>query len=255
MNRKILESEDMKTEIVYHKYRETPVKTLIISFSNRRRALSSKDGFEEVKVVCNNYNPPPLWDHIMYEWETHKEELMKDLGLSAEETFILATSADMDNLSFKKEVFDGFEVYAFVTADVKTNAMRIGVDRGTSLERGGKFVSVGTINIIVLTNACLSDGAMVRSVITATEAKTIALQDLNIRSSYNPSYQATGTGTDNMIIVSGGEEGEKINYVGGHSKMGEMMAKAVTSATKEAIFKQNPFLLEKETKEIRGAEK
>ena len=249
MNRKILESEDVKAEIVYHKYRETPVKTLIISFSNRRRALSSKDGFKEVKVVCNNYNPPPLWDFIMHEWETHKEELMKDLRLSTEETFILATGADMDNLSFKKEVFDGFEVYAFVTAGAKSNAMRIGVDKGTRLERDGKFETIGTINIIVLTNAYLSDGAMVRSMITATEAKTIALQDLNVRSSYNPYYQASGTGTDNVIIVSGNEEGVKINYVGGHSKMGEIMAKTVTSATEEALFKQNLFLLEKETKE------
>ncbi len=244
--KKILESGDIKAEIVYHKYRENPVKTLIISFSNERRALSSRDGFKEVKVVCNNYNPPSLWDHIMHEWKTYEEELMKDLGLYNKETFIMATSADMDNLSFKKEVFDGFEVNAFVTADVETNAMRIGMDRGTSVERKGKFETIGTINIIVLTNAYLSDGAMVRSVITVTEAKTIALQDLNIRSSYNPSYQATGTGTDNVIIVSGDEEGEKINYVGGHSKMGEIVAKAVTSATKEAIFKQNPFLLEKE---------
>lgn len=255
MNKKILESEDVKAEIIYHKYRETPVKTLIISFSNRRRAFSSKDGFKEVKVVCNNYNPPPLWDHIMHEWKTYKKELMKNLGLLTEETFIMATAADMDNLSFKKEVFDGFVVYAFVTADVETNAMRIGVDRGTSLEREGEFENVGTINIVVLTNAYLSEGAIVRSMITTTEAKTIALQDLNIRSSYNPSYQATGTGTDNVIIVSGDEGGEKINYVGGHSKMGEIMAKAVTSATKEAIFKQNLPLLEKETKQIRGAEK
>lgn len=244
----------MKAEVLHYKYREIPVKTLIISFSNRRRALSSKDGFKEVKVVCNNYNPPPLWDYIMYEWETYKKGLLKNLVLSAEETFILATAADMDNLSFKKEVFDGFEVYAFVTADVETNAMRIGVDKGTSLERDGKFENVGTINIVVLTNAYLSDGAMVRSVVTVTEAKTIAIQDLDIRSSYNPSYQATGTGTDNVIIVSGGGEGEKINYVGGHSKMGEIMAKVVTSATKEAIIKQNPSLLEK-TEEIRSEEK
>jgi len=234
--KKIFESEDIKARIVYHKYRATPVKTLVISFSNRRRALSSRDGFKEVKVVCNNYNPPSLWEHIVHEWKTHQEELMRNLSLSDEETFILVTAADMDNLSFKKEVFDGLEVYAFVTADVETNAMRIGVDRGTSLERDGKFETIGTINIIVLTNAYLSDGAMVRSVITATEAKVIALQDLNIRSSYNPSHQATGTGTDNMIVVSGDAKGERINYVGGHSKMGEMMAKAVTSATKEAIL-------------------
>jgi adenosylcobinamide amidohydrolase len=67
--------------------------------------------------------------------------------------------------------------------------------------------------------------------------KVIALEDLDIRSSYNPQIRATGTGTDNAIIVSG--EGPRIDYLGGHSKMGELVARAVTSAVKEAIFKQD----------------
>ena len=76
---------------------------------------------------------------------------------------------------------------------------------------------------------------MVQSIVVATEAKTIALQDLDVRSSYNSVLQATGTGTDNIVVASG--EGLKISYAGGHSKMGEMIARAVTKATKEAIVK------------------
>jgi Adenosylcobinamide amidohydrolase. len=52
-----------------------------------------------------------------------------------------------------------------------------------------------------------------------------ALQDLNLRGSYAPQVQATGTGTDDMIVVPG--EGARITYTGGHSKMGEAIAKAV----------------------------
>jgi adenosylcobinamide amidohydrolase len=87
---------------------------------------------------------------------------------------------------------------------------------------------------------------MARSIITITEAKTISLQDLDMRSSYNPEIQATGTGTDNIIVVSG--FGPKITYVGGHAKAGEIIAKTVTSAVKEAILKQ-----EKLKRDNRGA--
>ena len=61
----------------------------------------------------------------------------------------------------------------------------------------------GTINIILLTNVSLTWGAMARAIMTATEAKTAALQDLNYKSTPSPQIQATGTGTDNMIVVSG----------------------------------------------------
>ena len=45
----------------------------------------------------------------------------------------------------------------------------------------------------------------------------------------------TGTGTDQIIMASG--YGEKCTYVGGHTKIGEMIARAVTSSTVNAIKK------------------
>ncbi|MBW2107036.1 MAG: adenosylcobinamide amidohydrolase, partial [Deltaproteobacteria bacterium] len=68
--------------------------------------------------------------------------------------------------------------------------------------------------------------------------KTAALQDLDIRSSYTPQInQATGTGTDNIIVVEG--TGKRIDNAGGHSKMGELIARAVYKAVQEAVYKQN----------------
>lgn len=148
-----------------------------------------------------------------------------------------STGVDIDDFALSEESFAEFRICVFVTAGVMSNALRIGVDEGRNLEREGKFETLGTINIIALTNASLSEGAMVRSIITATEAKIVALQDLDIRSSYSPHYQATGTGTDQVMIVSG--LGPKIHYMGGHSKMGELLARAVTAATKEAIRKHH----------------
>ena len=108
------------------------------------------------------------------------------------------------------------------------------------MEQDGTFENtLGTINIILLTNATLSDGAMARAIITATEAKTAALQDMDARSSVSPENQATGTGTDNMIIVSGKEPSRSILYTGGHTKIGELIGVSTKIAVAEAIKKQD----------------
>jgi len=231
--------EGVKGEIIYHKFNDVDVKTFLVSFSQKRRVLSTLEGFKEVNFVANNYNPPQLWNFAHKNYKIYKESILSYLDISADNIAMLFTGADMDNISIKMEEYKGIKIYACVTAGVKSNAQRIGVDKPGSIEiEEGVFEKLGTINIIILTNASLTDGAMARSLITITEAKTIAMEDLNIRSSYNPELQATGTGTDNAIIVSGIDK-PIITYTGGHAKFGEMMAKAVTAATKEAILKQN----------------
>lgn len=232
-----IDLEGTRAQIIYHQFQGIEVKTFLASFAKERRCLSTKEGFKKVKVVANNYNPPPLWEFVHQNYDAYVNKILSDLNLSSAKTAMLLTGADMDNLVVKKEEYLEFKVFALVTAGTKSNAQRIGVDKAGSLERGGRFESLGTINVIILTNASLSEGAMARGMITLTEAKVIALEDLDIRSSYNPQIRATGTGTDNAIIVSG--QGVRIDYLGGHAKMGELMARAVTSAVKEAIFKQN----------------
>ncbi len=229
--------EGIKAGIIYHQFQRIEVKTFLAYFAKERRCLNTREGFKKIKVVANNYTPPSLWEFTHQNYDAHRNQIFSDLNLSPAKTAMLCTGADMDNLAVKWEEYQEFKVFALVTAGIKSNAQRIGVDKAGSLEREGIFETLGTINIIVLTNASLSEGALARGIITLTEAKVIALEDLDIRSSYNPEIRATGTGTDNAIIVSGG--GPKINYLGGHSKMGELMARAVTSAVKEAIFKQN----------------
>ena len=137
----------------------------------------------------------------------------------------------MANLSVQQSTFRDIKVYALVTAGVEGNALRLSQDEGT-------FYEPGTINILLLTNCRLSPRAMSRALITATEAKTAALQDLDIRSSEHPlTCQATGTGTDNIIVVGG--QGAPIDNTGGHSKMGELIGTAVYQGVREAVAKQN----------------
>ena len=208
-------------------------KTLIIDFKEPLTVVSTLEGERKgIESIGNHYFPPPCWGI------THKSGLKGErkriydiLGKSEKNTSFLFTGADMDNLAVEKARFREMEVYALVTAGVRSNAMRMSEDEGT-------FYEPGTINIIILPDMELTPRAMTRAIITATEAKTAALQDLDVRSHYTPLLnQATGTGTDNIIVVQG--TGVQINNAGGHSRMGELIAKAVYSGVKEAIHKQN----------------
>lgn len=230
-----LDLEKTSAKIINHTYRNAAVKTLAISFADEREILSTREGFKSVKAVCNCYVPPSLWDFMHKSSDVYSAEVAGMLGLNTDVVGLLFTGVDMDYVTLRKEEFEDFKVYAFVTAGVKSNALRIGTDKATRLERNGKFERLGTINTIILSNASFSHGAMARSIITATEAKIIALQDLDVRSSYTPAEnQASGTGTDNIIVVSG--KGPVVGYAGGHTKMGELIATAVTSATKKALI-------------------
>jgi len=208
-------------------------KTLIIDFKRPLSLVSTLEGPRKgIESVGNHYLPPPCWGlgHKMG-LKRLREHIYHVIGKSDDTAGFLFTGADMDNLSIGHEKFKKLEVYALVTAGVKSNAVRMSVDEGG-------FYEPGTINIILLPNVRLTQRAMSRAIISATEAKTAALQDLDIRSSYSPRLgQATGTGTDNIIVAGG--DGMEIDNAGGHSKLGELIAKAVYKCVKEAVYKQN----------------
>jgi len=208
-------------------------KTLIIDFNEPLSVVSTLEGQREgIETVGNHYFSPPCWGigHKLG-LEKIRERVYQVINKSEDEVSFLFTGADMDNLAVKQKRFKDMKVYALVTAGVKSNAVRMSVDEGM-------FYEPGTINIILLTNMKLSQRAMTRAIVRATEAKTAALQNLDIRSSRTPLfYQATGTGTDNIIVVEG--KGSIIDNAGGHTKMGELIAKAVYEAVREAVYKQN----------------
>ncbi len=208
-------------------------KTLIIDFKEPLSVVSTLEGERKgIESVGNHYSPPPCWG-IGHKSGLSgvRKRVYQVIGKSEETASFLFTGADMDNLAIKHESFRDMEVYALVTAGVKSNAVRMSKDEG-------RFYEPGTINIILLPTMKLTSRAMTRAVISATEAKTAALQDLDIRSAYSSLYnQATGTGTDNIIVVQG--TGTRIENAGGHSKLGELIAKAVYAGVQEAVYKQN----------------
>ncbi|MCP8306505.1 MAG: adenosylcobinamide amidohydrolase [archaeon] len=197
----MLKLEGTKAEILYHTYQNFKVNTLLVSFGEKRRVLSTWDGYKEVSFVVNTHTPPPLSKYTMKNYQEFEESFPATLGIPPREIAFLTTGVDMDNMAVCEKSYQEFMVCCLTTAGVKDNAQRMGVDEASW---DGVFGNIfGTINIILLTNAALRDGAMARAIITATEAKTATLQDMDIRSTYTPQNQATGTGTDNIIVVSG----------------------------------------------------
>ncbi|MBI1922897.1 adenosylcobinamide amidohydrolase [Candidatus Poribacteria bacterium] len=143
----------------------------------------------------------------------------------------MMTAASMDSFRKVRRVVQGVEVAALVTAGV-SNARCAG-DPAEWREMGEAATERGTINIIVLTNARLTHAAMVEAVMTATEAKSAALQELAVRSA-TTGLPATGTGTDSIAIASGFGPTE-IRYCGKHVIFGEVLASTVMQAVTTSL--------------------
>lgn len=226
-------------------------KVLAVRFPQARRTLSTADGLIEARAATNHAAHPELWQGLGMRFmgedgrggkayaEHVRGEIANTLQLDKSSVAGMATAADMDNLAVVSKHYGPLTVTVLATAGARTNAIRTGVDTGTHIE--GK-APAGTINILVLTNIRLTDAALARSLITVTEAKTAALEDLQVPSTYTPTVQATGTGTDSIIVVSGTHE-PQASYTGGHSRIGELIGKASYEAVVESLGKQNGFFL------------
>jgi len=90
----------------------------------------------------------------------------------------------------------------------------------------------GTINIVVLIDGNLTEAAMVNAVITATEAKTMALFQAGIR--MPDGAMATGTTTDAIVIACTGR-GEPLPYAGAATDLGSLVGRTVYRAVAQGI--------------------
>ena len=220
-------------KVVSHRVNDADFKSLVLRFTTPQAVLSTaEDNGGPVQAVGNTYVPMHAsLGHMAFGVEQVRRDVAANLGYTQASYAGLMTGADMDNLSIQVRREGDLEAVALVTAGTRGNAQRMSKDVGYAH-------ASGTINIILLTNRKLTPEAMARAMITATEAKTAALLDLDIRSTALPwPYQATGTGTDSMIVVQG--EGPLVHYTGGHGKIGELIAKAVHAGVTQALIGQN----------------
>jgi ABC-type Fe3+-hydroxamate transport system substrate-binding protein/adenosylcobinamide amidohydrolase len=214
-----------------------PTRTLLVALARPMSVLSTLEGWRGgVRYVGNHSFPPPTWG-LGHEagLEGWRRRALRALDLDPRDTALLFTGADMENLAVRQERFKDIRVWALTTAGVESNALCMSRDEGGFYE---PEAGPGTINILLFTEPGLTHRAMARILITATEAKTAALKDLDIRSGpLARRFQATGTGTDEILVAQG--QGPLLDNAGGHSKLGELVAKAVYQSVTEAAGRQN----------------
>ncbi len=166
--------------------------------------------------------------------EKYLELTAERLGLQPGSCSGLVTAAKMKNAAMEILQYKDLEVMAIVTAGVEVNGGRAG-DPASYYEKGGRFFDTpGTVNILLTISAGLPVYALVKCIITATEAKTAALQELMAPSLYSTGL-ATGTGTDGIIVVADPCSRLKLTDAGLHSKLGELIGKAVKEGVKKAL--------------------
>lgn len=214
--------------------------TILINFNVSRNGLSTSKlngGTKDLyKHVFNQHLSQDkidyLENHDIFEYLVNE---CKQMDIDSDFSTGLITFAEMKNVSIVTKTFNNLEVTAIATAGVRTNACRAG-DDSSYWEENGEF-HFGTINIIVLTNVHLENSTLADALMTVTEAKAVALNDLRIPSRYSNGF-ATGTGTDGVAIFSNVDSNDTLTNAGKHSKLGELIAKSVIESVTEAIRKQ-----------------
>jgi adenosylcobinamide amidohydrolase len=233
-----------------HRYK----KSLVVLFHGKRKTLCTgphNGGYREnLTAVFNNdctvgagmaaeLRAPTYAEHIAL--------LASELGLDSGNAAGISTAAQMENVSIVTETHGGLDLTALITGGVEVNGGRAG-DPATWDEiherEAGREVH-GTINIILRINVNLTEGALTRALVTCTEAKTAALQELLVPSRYS-SGLATGSGTDGTIIIANAESPWTLNNTGKHSKLGKLIGKSVKAAVKEALRLQTGLSPEKQ---------
>ena len=195
-------------------------------------------GFKKAKAILNVQAPEELSDRKLHENpQKFIIDSAKKLGVS--DHFVgMVTAAAVDKFALASKKDGDLTVTVTATAvDPEGNTC-------SHAETAGETMTVeempGTINIMVIIDGNPTESCLVSTVLTATEAKTAALWELDIKSRYSGDV-ATGTITD-AIIVAKTNRGEPIVYGGPASKLGQLVGYCTRKAVKESIMKANQYL-------------
>ncbi|MEX2721845.1 MAG: adenosylcobinamide amidohydrolase [Candidatus Wukongarchaeota archaeon] len=223
---------------------------ITVLFNRPWKTLSSaifNGGIIDARAVLNMHIPKS-YNHE--DPEGHIRRMIEKIGLP-EPVVGMMTAAEMENVAvINKEDEQGeFRVTTIITAGVSNPA--------TAGERPRFPFLEGTINVILLLDGNFSSATMASSVMIATEAKTLALRELDVRSfSMGSTYDlstnlASGTTTDTVVVSCTGK-GKLIWY---HStglsfrgrfgafeegiEVGRLIALAVKEGVLKALEKQD----------------
>ncbi|MCS1390614.1 adenosylcobinamide amidohydrolase [Lysinibacillus boronitolerans] len=166
-------------------------------------------------------------DYVISDVKSEVSDFLKRENFSPTNTVVMLTAVPTALVAINEFSAPFGSIIVAVTAGVG-NA----VDVSRVHERQDKPY-IGTINTWVIINGCLSEEAFFQALMTATEAKTKALQSENIRDERSGTI-ATGTATDSLLIAAT-QKGEEMLYGGPITEVGKMIAKGVYETTVQAI--------------------
>lgn len=235
-------------------------KGLIVCFGGKRRVLSTsafRGGLHEDCTAVFNYDGTwgtPKWYRMLADtYEEHMAIVARRLSLDPMQVTGMDTAAQMENVAIATRSYRDLTVTAIVTGGVEENGGRVG-DKADYYEPDSYQHHHGTINIIVLINADVGDATLARALVTVTEAKTVALQERLSASCYS-SGLATGSGTDQTILVADTESPIHFTDAGKHSKLGELLGTTVIEAVKRALENQTGLNKDKQFSVMRRIER
>ncbi|GBG58109.1 hypothetical protein SPFL3102_01829 [Sporomusaceae bacterium FL31] len=221
-------------------------KSILVLFAGKRKVLSTSvlnGGYREdlTAVFNNDCNPGAGMACTMRAptYEEHLRIMAAELGVEPDQATGMSTAASMNNVAIVSEQYEALTVTALVTGGVEVNGGRVG-DPATHYKpvEKARMDKPGTINIMLFIDADLPPGILARALVTCTEAKTAALQELLAGSNYSTGL-ATGSGTDSTIVIANPESALYFESAGKHCKLGELIGCAVKKAVKEALLRQN----------------
>lgn len=157
--------------------------------------------------------------------KTEMEDYLEKRGHHLTDTVGMMTAVQTLHAEIESFADEGVSIVIAVTAGVG-NA----VDVSKARERD---IRVGTINTWIIVNGRLSDEAFIQAMITATEAKTRALQTENVLDPLTGT-QATGTSTDSLLVAAT-QTGKELPYAGPITPLGKLIGTGVYECTIRAI--------------------
>jgi adenosylcobinamide amidohydrolase len=161
-----------------------------------------------------------------------REALIK-LGFSPEKTVAMMTAAEMRNLGAANRKHQNTMLSVFTTAGVDVGAT---AGEATVSKQNEPFLKLGTINIILIIDGNLTDSCMMDAAKTMTEAKSVTLRELDVRSRFSGDL-ASGTVTDTVAVACTGR-GELVKFAGTGTVLGELIGRMVKDSLKDALEKQ-----------------
>jgi adenosylcobinamide hydrolase len=225
---------------------------LIISSERPLEVLSSavlNGGFTKANEIISIHVPEDNEENVHknaedLDKEIHEnpEDLLKKvlmkLEIDPDKVVGIMTHADMRNVEIYNQRYQDITLSTFVTAgaEISATAGEPTVSKQDSL----KIDKVGTINIILLIDGNLTKSCMVDAAKTVTEAKTVALRELDIRSCFSGDL-ASGTVTDSIVIACT-KRGKPVEYAGTATMLGELVGKSVKLSLKKALQKEQKIV-------------